>query len=135
MSNVLTKMLVSLGSIISIGFGIWHFFVPTTWKWYSYIDSSATELVVAIRAINIFFSLSLILFGIMNILLIYAEKYSKYSVIVVLVATCLLWASRVLLQIIFPQGTINPILQYGMLLSFIIVLLCYMSSLILVICN
>jgi len=65
--NQIVKILVMIGSSASIGFGIWHFFVPTVWKWYSYIDSNATELVAAIRAINAFFSLSLVLLGIVNI--------------------------------------------------------------------
>lgn len=59
--NQLAKILVLISSVASIGFGIWHFFVPTIWKWYSYIDINATELVAAVRAINVFFSLSLVL--------------------------------------------------------------------------
>ena len=55
--NQLVKILVTIGSSASIGFGIWHFFVPKAWKWYSYIDPAATELIVAIRAINAFFSI------------------------------------------------------------------------------
>jgi hypothetical protein len=43
--NLPVKILVMIGSSASIGFGIWHFFVPTAWNWYSYIDSNATELV------------------------------------------------------------------------------------------
>lgn len=35
-------------------------FFPGMWKWYSYIDPNATELIAAIRAINMFFSLSLV---------------------------------------------------------------------------
>ena len=85
--NLLVKVLVTIGSSASIGFGIWHFFVPKAWKWYSYIDINATELVVAVRAINVFFSLSLILFGIINLLFIYGDKSNKYSLIVVLAAT------------------------------------------------
>jgi len=45
---LLTRTLVTLGSAASIGFGIWHFFVPQMWDWYSYIDASATELVLAV---------------------------------------------------------------------------------------
>jgi len=51
----MNKILVITGSAISIGFGIWHLFVPRIWDWYSYIDPSATELVLAVRAINFFF--------------------------------------------------------------------------------
>lgn len=127
--DLLVKICVTIGSSASIGFGIWHFFVPKVWQWYSYIDINATELVAAIRAINVFFSLSLVLFGIVNILLIYGDKSNRYSIIVMLSATCILWLTRVVFQIIFPQGSISPLLQYGMLATFIIINLCYMISL------
>jgi hypothetical protein len=127
--NLLVKFLVSFGSSVSIGFGIWHFFVPKAWKWYSYIDANATELIVAVRAINGFFSLSLVLFGIINILLVYGDKSNRYSIIVVLAATCILWLTRLVFQLIYPQGSMNPVLQYGMLSAFIIVSLCYVISL------
>jgi hypothetical protein len=127
--DLLVKILVLSGSFGSIGFGIWHFFVPEMWKWYSYIDVNATELVAAVRAINVFFSLSLVLFGIVNILLIYGNKSNNYSIIVMLTATSILWIARVTLQIIYPQGSINPALQYGMLSAFSIVSLCYIIPL------
>jgi hypothetical protein len=127
--NLLVKILVTFGSSASIGFGIWHFFVPKAWKWYSYIDANATELVVAVRAINVFFSLSLVLFGIVNMLLVYGDKSNRYSIIVVLAATCILWLTRLSFQIIYPQGSLYPGLQYGMLSAFIIINLCYMISL------
>lgn len=118
-----------VGSAASIGFGMWHFFVPEMWKWYSYIDVNATELVVAVRAINAFFSLSLVLFGVVNILFIYGDQSNRYSIIVMLAATCILWVTRVAFQVIYPQGTMNPLLQYGMLSAFIVVSLCYIISL------
>jgi hypothetical protein len=127
--NLLAKVLVTIGSSASIGFGIWHFFVPKVWKWYSYIDANATELVVAIRAINVFFSLSLVLFGIVNLLLIYSDKSNSYSIIVILAATSIMWVTRSVFQLIYPQGSISPFLQYGMLSAFIIVSLCYIISL------
>lgn len=127
--QLLVRILISFGSSVSIGFGIWHFFVPKAWKWYSYIDSAATELVAAVRAINAFFSLSLVLFGIVNILLIYGDKSNRYSIIVMLAATCVLWITRVAFQVIYPQGSLYPGLQYGMLSAFVIVTLCYLISL------
>jgi hypothetical protein len=131
--DLLVKILVIVGSISSIGFGIWHFFVPAMWNWYSYIDINATELVVAIRAINVFFSLSLVLFGIVNILFIYGDQSNRYSIIVMLAATCILWLTRVAFQVIYPQGSMSPLLQYGMLSAFIIVSLCYIVSLYIVV--
>jgi hypothetical protein len=128
--NPLVRILVILGSSASIGFGIWHLFVPDAWKWYSYIDIHATELVAAVRAINAFFSLSLVLFGVVNILLIYGDRSNRYSITVVLAATCILWLTRVAFQVIYPQGSLYPGLQYGMLSAFVIVSLCYIIALI-----
>ncbi len=127
--NQLVKVLVMLGSSASIGFGIWHFYVPKAWNWYSYIDINATELVAAVRAINAFFSLSLVLFGMVNILLIYGDKSNRYSMIVMLAATCILWLTRVAFQVIYPQGSLYPGLQYGLLSAFVVIALCYLVSL------
>jgi hypothetical protein len=126
--NLFMKSLVIFGSSASIGFGIWHFFVPTAWNWYSYIDSNATELVAAVRAINAFFSLSLVLFGIVNILFIYGDRSNRYSILVMLAATCVLWLTRVAFQVVHPQGSLVPGLQYGMLAAFVIISLCYLIS-------
>lgn len=128
--NKLVKLLILIGSIASIGFGLWHFFVPRLWKWYSYIDINAKELIIAVRAINVFFSLSLILFGIINLLFVYGDKSNRYSIIVVLIATCVLWLTRLVFQLIYPQGTMNALLQYGMLAAFIVIFLCYFISLV-----
>jgi len=131
--NLLVKVLVMIGSSVSIGFGVWHLFVPTAWKWYSYIDTNATELVVAVRAINVFFSLSLALFGIVNILFIYGNRSNRYSIVVMLAATCVLWVTRLVFQLVYPQGSMNPVLQYGMMSAFVIVSLCYIISLCIVV--
>lgn len=125
MSNLLIRILVAIGSSASIGFGIWHFSVPKDWKWYSYIDVRATELIIAINAINIFFSLSLVLFGLMNVLLIFGSKANRYSIAIVLGATCIVWFARVLLQLVRPQGSMSSLLQYSMLSSFVVVFLCF----------
>jgi hypothetical protein len=127
--NLFVKSLVIFGSSASIGFGIWHFFVPTVWNWYAYMDAHATELVAAVRAINAFFSLSLVLFGVVNILLIHGGRSNRYSIIVMLAATCVLWLTRVAFQVIYPQGSLYPGLQYGMLTAFVIVSLCYLIAL------
>ena len=81
---------------------------------------SATKLVLAVQAINIFFSLSLILFGLVNLLIVFGETRSTYPLWVVLDASSLLWLARVVMQVMYPQGTINPVLQYGMLAGFAI---------------
>jgi hypothetical protein len=131
-TNPLVKVLVLTGSAVSVAFGVWHFFVPGWWDWYSYIDRSATELVLAVRAINAFFSVALVLFGAVNVLLVLRRKSDRYSTGVVLAATCVLWMTRVVLQLVYPQGSANPVLQYGMLAAFTVVLLCYAISLVIV---
>ena len=131
--NYLVKILVTFGSSASIAFGVWHFFVPSLWKWYSYIDNNATELMVAVRAINVFFSLSLVLFGTLNILFIYGNNANRYSIVALLAATCILWLTRTVFQVIYPQGSLVPGLQYGMLAAFALVSLSYLISLILIV--
>ena len=126
------KILTTLGSIISIGFGIWHFFVPSIWNWYAYFDTEATELVIAVRAINIFFSLLLTLLGIANILLVFRKFHDRYSLIVVLGISTILWATRLALQIIYPQGSQNSMIQYSMLIIFALVFACFVVSLFLI---
>ena len=130
--NPFDKILVIFGSSASIGFGIWHFFVPKAWKWYAYMDANATELIAAVRAINAFFSLSLVLFGLVNILLIHGGRSNRYSIMIVLAATCVLWLTRVAFQVIYLQGSLYPGLQYGMLSAFVIVTLCYLISLLVI---
>ena len=125
----LLKILISSSSLASDWIGVWHFFVPRAWNWYSYIDVRATELIVAVRAINVFFSLSLVLFGVLNVIFILGGRANRYSIIVLLAATCILWLTRFVFQIIYPQGSINPALQYGMLIAFAIITLCYLVSL------
>jgi hypothetical protein len=127
--NLLFKILITTGSAATIGFGIWHFFVPGAWNWYSYIDPKAKELIVAVRAINVFFSLSLVLFGLVNILFTYGNHSNRFSIIVILAVTCVLWITRSIFQIVYPQGTLYPGLQYGMLSAFLIITICYLASL------
>jgi len=124
------KGIVILASLVSVGFGVWHFFVPAIWNWYDFIMDSSGELVIAVRAINVFFSASLVLFGLMNLAILYKNKANNYSRLVVLSASLLLWLLRVIMQLVFPQGSASGLLQYSMLLIFITVFLCYVFSLI-----
>ncbi len=130
--KLLVTILTSFGSIVSIGFGIWHFFVPRIWNWYSYIEPTATELVIAVRAINIFFSLSLVLLGIANLLIVFKNSPDKFSLMVMLSVSVILWATRTALQFIYPQGSQNPVLQYTMLAIFLVVFCCFLLSLLFV---
>lgn len=113
----------TFASILTIGFGIWHFFVPRIWNWYRYIDKDATELILAVRAINYFFSLCLVLIGVINIILVWRDPWELFSLIVVIAASAFLWLNRIILQLIYPQGSQSKALQYGMLATFSIIFL------------
>jgi hypothetical protein len=123
------KRFITIGSLISIGFGIWHFFIPSIWNWYSYIDPQAIELITAVRAINIFFSLLLVLLGIANLIVVFRVTHDQFAYLVLISISVILWATRVILQIIYPQGSQNQIVQYCMLSIFIFTLLCYLTGL------
>lgn len=123
--NLVLNTLVLVGSSPSIAPGVWHFFVPRAWDWYAHTDTHVTELAAAVRAIHAFISLSLALFGVMNTLLIYGDRSNRYSIIVMFAATCVLWPTRVAIQVVFPQGTLSPGLKYGVLLAIVIVTLRY----------
>ena len=124
---MMIRLLTALGSVCMAGFGVWHFFVPKAWNWYSYIAPEATELAVAVRAINVFFSLSLVLFALVDVLVVFGAK-SRFAGVVVLGATAALWAARCAMQIAFPQGTVNPALQYGMLAAFLLLFACFLAA-------
>ena len=126
---MLVRLLVTAGGVITIGFGVWHFFVPRIWKWYSYIIPDATELVLAVRAINVLFSLSLVLFGLVDIILINRDLPERFTVTVMLSATSILWLTRLVLQLVYPQGSQRPAIRYGMLAIFVLVTVSFLLSL------
>jgi hypothetical protein len=125
---MLPAILVTVGSAITIGFGVWHLFVPIIWNWYSYFPAEAHELIVAVRAINIFFSVSLVMFGAIMLIFIYRKPIITFYVRVISISLALLWGIRVVLQIIWPQGSMTPAIQYGMLSTFIVVCVLFVTS-------
>ncbi|HWQ06403.1 MAG TPA: hypothetical protein VN453_04230 [Feifaniaceae bacterium] len=121
------RVLTLIGSVCTACFGVWHFFVPKAWNWYAYIAPEATELVAAVRAINVFFSLSLVLFAAVDMLIVFGAK-NRYASVVLLTATAVLWAVRCAMQVIYPQGSVNPALQYGMFAAFLLIFACFASA-------
>ena len=128
MTTALVRSLVTVASSVQAAFGVWHFFVPRIWSWYGYVDPSATELVLAVRAVNFFFSVCLVLMAAVNVLLVLAKEPSRYALQVVLAVSALLWLARVGMQLLFPQGSMRPALQYGMLAIFLAVASAYVAS-------
>jgi hypothetical protein len=125
---MLAIVLLTIGSTITICFGGWHLFVPVIWNWYSYFPGDASELVVAVRAINIFFSISLIIFGAIMLVFIYRKPIAAFYARSISISLSLLWGIRVVSQLIWPQGSMTPTLQYGMLSVFVLVFILFVSS-------
>lgn len=98
------KVLCTIGSVITIGFGVWHFFVPKIYNWYNYIDKSASELIIAVKAINVFFSLCLVLIGMVNIIFTYFIKDNLQGFFVMMIMSAILWLGRVVMQIVFRRA-------------------------------
>lgn len=120
MTSSSIKIITTIGSLITGGLGVWHLFVPRLWNWYQYMDAQATELVLAVRATNVFFSVSLIILGGTTVIFLYRQPVDVFYLRVQLLMLTLLWGLRVIMQLAYPQGTINPVLQYGMLGAFLL---------------
>ncbi|MBN2005484.1 MAG: hypothetical protein JXA21_19150 [Anaerolineae bacterium] len=118
MISPFVKLTTVTGSLITLGFGVWHFFVPRVWHWYSSFDQNVPELVAAVRVINFFSSLYLVCFGVVSILFVYREPVDRFYLQVQLLLMALLWGLRVVMQLISPQGMRSPFLRYGMLAAF-----------------
>jgi hypothetical protein len=125
---MLAIVLLTIGSTITICFGGWHLFVPVIWDWYSYFPVDAPELVVAVRAINIFFSISLVMFGAIMLVFVYRKPVAAFYARSISISLSLLWGLRVAAQLIWPQGSMTPALQYGMLGVFILVFMLFVVS-------
>jgi hypothetical protein len=90
--------------------------------------SNAPELTIAVRAINIFFSISLIVSGVLMLLFTFRKPMDGFHARNMSVSLAVVWAVRVVVQIVSPQGTLSPLLQYGMLTAFILVFLLFACS-------
>lgn len=126
--NLPGKISGTTASLITIGVGLWHFFIPSIWKWYSYFTENSNELITAIRAINFFFSLCLVLMGSITILFIWHKEIQIFYLKSLLTGMIILWAARVIMQVIYPQGSASALLQYSMLSIFIITLVLFIVS-------
>jgi hypothetical protein len=108
-----------VGGAVALGFGLWHFAVPGIYGWQSYVPDAPQSLVDAVAATNFFMSFSLSLVGATNIAMPLlsdsAEPVSRYW----LWANVGLWTTRAVYQLVKPQGTHNPALQWGMAGAFI----------------
>lgn len=96
------KKLYITGLILSTIVGIWHFFIPYIYKWYSYIPNAPREITVSVDWINYFFSL--LLTGI-SLLLLYMTKeiFSKNrEVLIFYTFLVFVWLNRIIITIVHP---------------------------------
>jgi hypothetical protein len=124
--QIVFKVMIFIGSIITIGFGVWHFPIPAVYDWYGHIQDETGELALAVQAINFFFSLCLVLFGIQTMLYMIKRWKDAFTMKVQLFILSVLWLSRVVMQIVYPQGTMMEGLSIIMLVVFIFTLLCFL---------
>jgi hypothetical protein len=109
-----------IGGVVALGFGVWHFAVPGLYRWQSYVPDAPDSLVRAVDATNFFFSFSLSMIGVTNIVMPFmtdaAEPISRFW----LWTNVALWTSRVVYQLVKPQGSHSPALQWGMSAAFVL---------------
>jgi hypothetical protein len=68
------------------------------------------------------------MFGVVMLVFIYRKPIIAFYVRVVSISLALLWGVRVVLQIVWPQGSMTPALQFGMLSAFIAVFVLFAFS-------
>lgn len=96
------KVLFNIACIVGSIVGIWHFFVPYSSNWFSYIPDAPTEIIQSINYIN--FCFSFLLVGISLLLIIVQKKLFDGSgeLRVFYVFFTLIWLSRIIIQLIWP---------------------------------
>jgi hypothetical protein len=102
------KLLYYIGLTLSMLVGIWHFFVPSMFKWYSYIPIEYENLIVGVDWTNFFFSF--LLAGISILLIAFGKKVFSGSkdVLVFYGFIVFTWLCRVAITFIEPW-LLNPI--------------------------
>jgi hypothetical protein len=116
------------GGLVTLGFGIWHFFIPSMFGWYGYLQDDPAELSRAIGASNFFLSFSLCLIGAtsVSIPLLFADAGSVNTAW--LWTNVGLWTARSVYQAVAPQGSQVKGLSQAMLAGFIATDLLFLFS-------
>ncbi len=113
------KLIVIIGLVISTLVGLWHFFVPYLYQWYSYIPEAPRAIIVSVDWINFLFSL--LLSGNSIILIFFRKKLFKGDNILVTYYGFLVgvWFCRIVITIIHPWN--YDFMLLGQLVAFIII--------------
>lgn len=124
----ISKVTEITGGLVTLGFGIWHFFIPSMFGWYGYLQDDPAELSRAVGASNFFLSFSLCLIGAtsVSIPLLFPDAGSVNTAW--LWANVGLWTARSVYQAVAPQGTQVKGLSQAMLAGFIATDLLFLFS-------
>ena len=98
----IAKVLFNISCIIGSIVGTWHFFVPYSSNWFSYIPDAPIEIIQSINYIN--FCFSFLLTGFSLLLIIVQKKLFDGSKELRIFYTffTIVWLSRVIIQLIWP---------------------------------
>jgi hypothetical protein len=116
------------GGLITLGFGIWHFFIPSMFGWYDYLQDDPVELSRGVGASNFFLSFSLSLIGATSVAIPSLFPESGPVNTAWLWANVGLWTARSIYQAVAPQGTQVHGLAQSMLAGFIVTDLLFIFS-------
>ena len=100
------KIFLNVACMISCLVATWHFFVPYSTKWFSYIPEAPVEIIQSINYVN--FCFSFLLAGLSLLLLIVQKKLLDGSgeLRIFYIFFTLVWLSRIIIQVIWswPSG-------------------------------
>ena len=96
------KVLFNIACIIGGLVAVWHFFVPYSSEWFSYIPEAPIEIIQSINYIN--FCFSFLLAGLSILLMIIQKKLFEGSGELRLFYAffILVWLSRIIIQLAWP---------------------------------
>ncbi|MGL5330344.1 MAG: hypothetical protein ACRDD7_13830 [Peptostreptococcaceae bacterium] len=117
------KIVYNLAMFISIVVGIWHFCVPYLYDWYGYLPGIPDILRISIDWINFFFSLFLVGYSVLLILV--REEFFNGERVACLFYNffILVWICRVCITIFHNWGWNIAVLGYIIAFSIELVLL------------
>ncbi|MGI6617114.1 MAG: hypothetical protein ACOX36_03585 [Saccharofermentanales bacterium] len=103
------KILYYISLAISMLVGLWHFFVPTMFKWYDYLPTQYENLIVGIDYTNYCFSA--LLFGISLVLIILGKSAFSLNreTIVFYTFLTVVWVFRACLAAFIEPWPMEPI--------------------------
>lgn len=97
------KISLFTGLSLSTLVGVWHFFIPNLFEWYSFIPEDASSLMVGIVWTNFFFSL--FLSGISVLLMVFSKEIGLHNPAFFSVYAFLIfvWLCRIIITVILPM--------------------------------